>query len=107
MSFASEDLDGFLKGPAFDDRYGHVLIRYDQQAVTLRSLKETIRETGAEILVTRKVSKGPGTERTVLMKLSNEDVRLVILRLTRHQLIEVEGYNGKKQVSAGEKEELS
>ncbi len=77
---------------------GHacVLIEYDRKSISLTKLRETIELTGTLVIEARDLSGGREKNSLVLFKLNAEDVREVVLSLSKHPLINVTGYNSKK-----------
>jgi hypothetical protein len=79
-----------------DDGYAHLLIEYDPESVSLPRLQETIELAGVRVIEAQDLSGGREKGRLVLFKLNVEDVREVILSLSKYPLISVTGYNSKK-----------
>ncbi len=80
-----------------DDGYAHVLIEYDRESVSFPNLLETIELTGARVIETRDLRPGRERNRVILLKLDIEDVREVILSLSKYPLMNVTGYNSKNR----------
>jgi hypothetical protein len=91
-----DELDAFLEEHPLDGGYAYLFIRYDQSVVSLEHIRYTVGEAGVAILDVFVVSKGPGREQSVLLKLDSQDVREIVLRMAKHKLIAVEGYNAAK-----------
>ncbi len=90
------DRKGFFREVSLDDGYAHVLIEYDRESVPLTELREAIESTGTRVIETRDLPGGLEKSRVVLFRLDVEDVREVILSLSKYPLIHVTGYNSKK-----------
>ncbi len=88
--------NGLFRDIPLDDGYAHVLIEYDQESISLPQLRETIELTGVRVIETQDLLGGPERGRLVLFKLNIEDVREVMLSLSKYPLINVTGYNSKK-----------
>ena len=79
-----------------EEGYACVLIEYDRETISLTKLRETIELTGTRVIETRDLPEAREENRLVLFKLNAEDVREVVLSLSKHPLINVTGYNSKK-----------
>jgi hypothetical protein len=79
-----------------DGGYAHLLIEYDRESVSLPTLQETIELAGVRVIETQDFSGGREKGRLVLFTINVEDVREVILSLSKYPLINVTGYNSKK-----------
>ncbi len=79
-----------------EEGYACVLIEYDRESISLIKLRETIELTGTLVIETRDLPGGREENSLVLFKLNAEDVREVILSLSKYPLIHVTGYNSKK-----------
>ncbi len=88
-----DELDAFLEGHPFDEDHAYLFIRYDRSVVSMDRIRRTVGEAGIAILDEAVVSEGPDEEQSVLLKLDSQDARDIVLRIARHELIAVEGYN--------------
>ena len=78
-----------------DDEYSHVFVEYDQDSMPLSRMIETIEITGARIVNTVIVRDEPKWKKAVLFKLDSQDVRDIILNLSKYPLIRIKGYNAR------------
>ncbi len=88
-----EKADGNLRDIPLEEGYAHIVIEYDQERVSFSELFETIELTGTHVLETKELRAGPDQNRSILFKLDVQDVRDVMLSLSRHPLMNVTGYN--------------
>jgi hypothetical protein len=96
-SLNTEERKGLFLDIPLDEGYAHVLIEYDRERVSLPKLLETIEMTGARVIETRDLRPGKERNRAILLKLDAEDVREVILNLSKYPLVNVTGYNSKNR----------
>jgi hypothetical protein len=91
-----DELNAFLEKHPFDEAHAYLFIRHDQSVVTIEQIRRTVGEAGVAILDVAVVSKGPSLEQSVLIKLDARDAREIVLRIAKHELIAIEGYNAGK-----------
>ena len=96
-SLNPEKQKGLFRDIPLDDGYAHVLIEYDRERVSLLNLLEVIEMTGARVIETRDLPPRQERNRVILFKLDVQDVREVILSLSKFPLINVTGYNSKNR----------
>ena len=94
-SILPETPEGHFRNIPLDEGYAHIVIEYDQDRVSFSELLETIRMTGTQVLETQELRAGPDQNRSILFKLDIQDVRDVMLSLSKHPLMNVTGYNSK------------
>ncbi len=82
-----------------DDRHAHVLIEYDPKITSLEELTKTIEITGTKVLQSTELQTGSTKNKSTLFKLDNQDVKEIILSLSKYPLIGVTGYNSKTTLS--------
>lgn len=95
-----ETPDGYLRDIHLDEGYAHIVIEYDQERVSFSELLETIEMTGTQVLETKELRPGPDQNRSILFKLDIQDVRDVMLSLSKHPLMNVTGYNSKTNMNS-------
>jgi hypothetical protein len=82
-----------------DDQHAHILIKYDSKITSLEELIKTIELTGTKVLqITELQTKSPKNKST-LFKLESQDVKEIILNLSKYPLIGVTGYNSKPKLT--------
>jgi len=98
-SLNPEEQKGLFRDIALDDWYAHVLIEYDRERVSHFKLLETIQMTGVRVIETHDLRPGQERNREIPLKFDAEDVREVILSLTKYPLMNVTGCNSKNRSS--------
>jgi hypothetical protein len=82
-----------------DDRHAHILIEYDSKITSLEELTKTIELTGTKVLQTTELQTELTKSKSILFKLDKQDVKEIILNLSKYPLIGVTGYNSKTKLS--------
>lgn len=95
-----ETPDGYLRNIPLDEGYAYIVIEYDRERVSFSELFETIKMTGTQILETKELRAGTDRNRSILFKLDIQDVRDVMLSLSKHPLMNVTGYNSKTNINS-------
>jgi hypothetical protein len=95
-----EKAEGNIRDIPLEEGYAHIVIEYDQERVSFSELLETIKSTGTQVLETKELRAGPDQNRSVLFKLDIQDVRDVMLSLSKHPLMNVTGYNSKTNINS-------
>jgi len=90
-----EKAEGYLRDIPLDEDHAHIVIEYDHERVSFSELFETIEMTGTHVLETKELRAGRDRNRLILFKLDVQDVRDVMLSLSKHPLRNVTGYNSK------------
>ena len=96
-SSAPEEINDPLKDINVDDEYSYVFVEYDHSEVSFNSIIETIHLIGAHILDSIILREEPRGTKSILFKLDVQDVREVILNLSKHKLLTIKGYNSKTE----------
>ena len=86
----------FYHNLPLDDEHCHILIDFDEKVVTFHRLKETIEMTGAAILEIITLREDPEGNKSILIRLETQDVRNVVLTVSKFPLNRIQGYNSKK-----------
>jgi hypothetical protein len=92
--------DDHLRNIHLEEGYAYIVIEYDQQTVSFPELFETIELTGTRVLETKELRAGTDQNRSILFKLDIQDVRDVMLSLSKHPLMNVTGYNSKSNTNS-------
>lgn len=94
-----KELKDLLRDITLNDMYAHIFIEYDQGKISLNQLIELIEINGTQVLEITELQVGPRGRKSILLKLDAQDVREVILNLSKYPLINLMGYNSKTKTN--------
>ncbi len=78
-----------------DEHHAHLLLEFDEQALSLSSLIEAVERAAAKVMDVHSLPGASPHVKAVLVTIDTQDIRPVVLRLARYPLLRLEGYNAR------------